>query len=155
LFLIFLCFGAFIFALSTLHKCCYLLFGSLSSSTAMPFRGMLYMLLCSCTFLYGECTGFFFCYTFYGLTTHAAFSSCLLIVTPSTPYFIALLVNTSNLFWGMTFPLFSSFLQLWARCLNFSYCQHSLSLFSSSFALNEARAHFSLSKLLRHWLYSC
>ena len=67
----------------------------------------------------------------------------------STPHLITLLAKISNLFWEVSFPFFSSsFLQYWAQCLNLLHFQHTLSHFSSNFALSEARACFSLSRLL-------
>ena len=47
------------------------------------------------------------------------------------------------------------FLQFQTRYPNSLQLQHSLSLFPSNFVLNEARAHFSLSKLLMRELYCC
>ena len=82
--------------------------------------------------------------------------SFLPIFTSSlTLHLITLLNNTSNLFLGISFPFFSFFLflQLQARCLNFLQLQHSLSLLLSNCTLSEARAHFSLSMLLRRLLY--
>ena len=83
--------------------------------------------------------------------------SCFLIIVSLTLHYITLFVNTSNLFWG-TVPLFSSlslFLQFWARYLNPLQLQHSRSFFPFNFALNEARAHFCLSKSLISELYYC
>ena len=83
--------------------------------------------------------------------------SCFLIIVSLTLHCITLLVNTSNLFWGIV-PLFSSlslFLQFWARYLNPLQLQHSHSFFPSNFALNEVRACFCLSKSLISELYCC
>ena len=84
-------------------------------------------------------------------------ASCFLIILSFTSHYIALLVNTSNLFWGAV-PLFSFsflFLQFRTRCPNPLQFQHSCSFFPSNFALNETRACFCLSKLLINELYCC
>ena len=47
------------------------------------------------------------------------------------------------------------FLQFQTRYPNPLQLQHSFSLFSSNFVLNEAKAYFSLSKLLMRELYYC
>ena len=69
------------------------------------------------------------------LTTQSCSSiSCLL---SSTPYLITLLLNISNLFWGMTFSFSSSplFLQFWARCLYFLQHQQIFPFLSSTSTL--------------------
>ena len=83
----------------------FLVFHPLSSN-AVPFRGMPHTPLCSYAFLRRERTGLFSCCAFCGLTTCATLSSTLHCIT--------LLLNTSNLFWGMTvlFSLSFLFLQL-------------------------------------------
>ena len=82
-------------------------------------------------------------------------TSCLLIVFSSTPHCITLLLNISNLFWGMTLPFsfLSLFLQFWARCPNFLQLKHNFSLLSSSSSLSLVRECFCLSMLLRIELY--
>jgi len=83
--------------------------------------------------------------------------SCLLIVFPSTPHCITLVFNTSNLFWGIMIPFSPSFpfLQLQARCLNFSQHLHNFPLLPSSSSLSLVREHFSLSRLLiNEWYWS-
>ena len=82
-------------------------------------------------------------------------TSCLLIILSSTPHYITLLFNTSNLFWGMIVPFSPSFLflQLQARCPNFLQHQHNFLFLASNFSLSLVREHLSLSKLLMSCLY--
>ena len=91
---------------------------------------------------------------------HFTFSiiSYLLTFTSSlTSHYITLLAITSNLFWEINL-LFSSpflFLQLWARCPNLLYLQHTLPSLPSIFALSLARAYCWLSiSLIRELYYS-
>ena len=84
-------------------------------------------------------------------------SFCLLISFFSTPHCITLLDNTSNLFWDLITPFSVSFLflQFQARCSNSLQSQYTLFFFPSNFALNKAKACFSLSKSLMRELYCC
>ena len=117
----------------------------------------------SCAFPFSGCAGLFF---YNGHSLHLCPSSphlkhftpnilTLLIVFSSTPHCITLLLNTSNLFWGTTVPFVSPllFLQFRARCPNFLQHRHNFPFLPSNSALNLARAHFSLSRLLISWLY--
>ena len=78
--------------------------------------------------------------------------TCLLI---SKNILHTLLLNTSNLFWEITFPFssFPLFLQFWTRCLNFLQLKHNFPFLPSSSSLNLERKHFYLSKLLINELY--
>ena len=78
------------------------------------------------------------------------FASCLLIVLSSNPHYITLLLNTSNLFLGTTFPFSFPplFLQFWARYPNPLHLLHSFPLLPSSSSPSLVRACFSLSRLL-------
>ena len=78
--------------------------------------------------------------------------TCLLI---SKNILHTLLLNTSNLFWEITFPFssFPLFLQFQTRCLNFLQLKHNFPFLPSSSSLNLEREHFYLSKLLINELY--
>ena len=78
------------------------------------------------------------------------FASCLLIVLSSNPHYITLLLNTSNLFLGMTFPFSFPplFLQFWARYPNSLHLLHSFPLLPLSSSPSLVRVRFSLSRLL-------
>ena len=70
-------------------------------------------------------------------------TSCFLTFTsPLRPHLITLLVSTLNLFWRVDLPFFSCslFLQLWAKCPNFLYPQHTFPSLPSISALSLARA---------------
>ena len=88
-------------------------------------------------------------------TSPSTFSCHLTSTSPLSLHCIILTANISYLFWDFSFFSFSPFfvLQLQARCLNFLQLQHSLSCLPSSCTLSEARAHFSVSMLLRSLLY--
>ena len=163
-----------------LHFPCYASHG-LVTYTASFSSALLNLLSFSCAFPFTGYAGLSLCCAFCGLTTCATFSffihkgyslylcpffpylkyststtPTLLIVLPSfTSHCITLLDNTSNLFLrvGPLFFFSFLFLQFRARCLNPLQLQHSHSLFSSNFALNEVRACFCLSKLLINKLY--
>ena len=91
-----------------------------------------------------------------GVKHSTATSFCLLIILSSTSHCITLLLNISNLFWGIVFLFFFfSFLQFWARCLNSLQLLHNFPLLSSSSSFSLARVCFSLSKLLINELYCC
>ena len=84
-------------------------------------------------------------------------TSCLLIILSSTPHYITLLLNTSNLFWETMVPFSPSslFLQLQTRCLNLLQHQYNFPFLPSSSSLSLVREHLSLSKLLISELYYC
>ena len=134
-------------------------------SYASPFTGRTGLSSC-CTFCdLAICTTFSFL-THNGHSLHlcpfsphlkhlTSTAPILLIIFFSTPHCIILLLNTSNLFLGITVPFPSSFcfLQFWARCPNFLQCLHNFSLLSSNSFLSLVKERLSLSKLLINELY--
>ena len=164
-----------------LHPTCCTSHGSAMYATLLSFT-LLNLFSLFCAFFFTRHASFFSCYTFCGLAIHITFSflthnryslhlcpffphlkhsisttPTLFIILLSAPYCIILLLNTSNLFWGMTvfFSSFLLFLQLQARCPDPLQLKYNLPLLSSSSSLSLAREYFSLSKLLISELYYC
>ena len=113
---------------------------------------------CSSAFFLSSSTKLllYLCYVSHGLVTHAtsSFSALLNLLSPS--YVFLFTGHTGSLHQGVNFSFsFSSFLQCWARYLNPLHFQYSFSCLPSNFALSEARACFSLSKLLMMLWYYC
>ena len=155
-----------------LHSSCCASYGlvtytALFSSTLFNFYCCTFCSITTCTALSPFISLFFFFHNRHSLylcslSSHLKHStttitSCLLIILLFTSHYFTLLLNTSNLFWGIIvlFSLFLLSLQLWARCPNPLQFLHNFPLLSSSSSLSLARVHFSLSKLLINELYYC